>query len=80
MKHRDIAAVRARVEKCVAGLPDIACDPDSQYSALEMICIQVLDSEHDLFPPGQLQELLSCYLTIRQIELGLFECSAPAND
>jgi len=71
MSIRDIAEVRARVDQAVAGLPGIASDPESQYSALEMVCIQVLDSEHDMYPPGQLEELLMGYLLIRQIELGL---------
>jgi hypothetical protein len=78
MKHRDIAAVRSRLEKAVAGLPGQPTDADDEWSRLEMVCIQILDSEHDLYPPGQLQELLSSYLTIRQIELGLLERSTPA--
>ena len=72
MKHHDIAHVRARVDAAVAGLPGIATDVMDELSRLEMICIQVLDSEAELYPDGHLQELLMSYLTIRQIEAGLF--------
>lgn len=71
MQHSDIAQVRPRVDQAVANLPGEAIGNEDEFSRLEMVCIQVLDSEHDLYPPGQLQELLMSYLYIRQIELGL---------
>ena len=77
MCTRDIAGVRGRLEEAIAGLPGEPVDPADEFNRLEMICVQVLDSEHDLYPPGLLQELLMSYLYIRQIELGLLECPAP---
>lgn len=77
MKHRDIAEVRARVEETVARLPGNPADATEELLRLEMICVQVLDSEHDWYPPGQLQELLMSYLHIRQIELGLLAFPDP---
>jgi hypothetical protein len=73
----DIAEVRTRVDLAVAGLPGNPSDAADELARLEMICVQVLDSEHDLYPPGHLQELLMSYLYIRQIELGLLECPSP---
>ena len=80
MHHRDIAGVRARVDQAVASLPNIGSDPASQFSALEMVSIQVLDSEHDWYTPGHLQELLMSYLYIRQIELGLLPDIDPGEE
>jgi hypothetical protein len=73
----DIAEVRARVDLAVAGLPGNPSDAADELARLEMICVQVLDSEHDLYPPGHLQELLMSYIYIRQIELHLLECPSP---
>ena len=75
MKHRDIAEVRTRIDRIVAGLPGEPADATDEWNRLEMICIQVLDSEAELYPDGQLQELLMSYLTIRQIEAGLYPFS-----
>jgi hypothetical protein len=73
----DITDVRARVDLAVAGLPGNPSDAADELTRLEMICIQVLDSEHDWYPPGLLQELLMSYIYIRQIELHLLECPSP---
>ena len=56
--NRDIAQVRARLEESVAGLPGEPIDAADELCRLEMVSFQVLDSEYDLYPPGQLQELL----------------------
>ena len=80
MKHRDIAEVRARVEEAVAGLPGEPTDATDELSRLEQVCIQVLDSEHDWYPDGQLSELLMSYLYIRQIELGLLPFPTPEEE
>lgn len=74
---RDIAEVRSRVDAAVAGLPGEPVDSADELSRLELVCIQVLDSEHDLYPPDHLQELLMSYLYIRQIELGLLASIDP---
>ena len=78
MTHRDIAAVRARLEEAVAALPGQVDDPQAQFNRLEEVAIQILDSEaYDYEPEGALQELLMSYLYIRQIELGLLPFPDP---
>ena len=78
MTHRDIAAVRARLEKAVAGLPGEPVDAADVFNRTEQVAIQTLDSEFEDYPPGMLQELLMSYLYIRQIELGLI--NGPDSD
>ena len=80
MKHRDIAEVRSRLEEAVAGLPGEPADATEELSRLEEISIQILDSEHDWYPEGQLSELLMNYLNIRQIELGLLPFPASEEE
>ena len=78
MTHRDIAEVRARLEKAVAGLPGDPADSAELFNRTEQVAIQILDSEHGDYAPGMLQELLMSYLYIRQIELGLI--TGPDSD
>lgn len=73
MQHRDIAEVRVRLESAIASLPEVPTNAAELLDRTEEIAIQILDSEHDLYPPGQLQDLLMSYLHIRQIELGLLQ-------
>ena len=80
MTIRDIAEVRSRLEKDLAGLPGESNNPAELFERTEGIAIQILDSEHDWYPPGQLQELLMSYLYIRQIELGLLQCPSPEEE
>ena len=77
MTHRDIAAVRARLEKAVAALPGEPADSAEIFQRTEQVSIQILDSEFEDYPPGMLQELLMSYLYIRQIELGLLPFPDP---
>ncbi|AQA20025.1 hypothetical protein BST95_19045 [Halioglobus japonicus] len=77
MTIRDIAEVRPRLEKAVSGLAGDAPEPTDLLNRYEMVSTAMLDSEHDWYPPGHLQELLMSYLYIRQIELGLLECPSP---
>ena len=78
MTHRDIAAVRARLEEAVAALPGEPVDATDLYQRTLMVSQQILDSEHaDYEPEGALQELLMSYLYIRQIELGLLPFPDP---
>ena len=78
MTHRDIAAVRARLEEAVAALPGEPVDAADLYNRTEMLATQVLDSEaYDYEPDGALEELLMSYLYIRQIELGLLPFPDP---
>ena len=78
MTHRDIAAVRARLEEAVAALPGDPADAAEVFDRTEQVAIQILDSEFEDYAPGMLQELLMSYLFIRQIELGLI--TGPAAD
>lgn len=79
MPTRDIAGVRARLEEAVANLPGEPEGPAEVYERTLMISQQILDSEHlDYQPEGALSELLSSYLYIRQIELGLLPFPDPA--
>ena len=78
MTHRDIAEVRARLEKAVAGLPGDPVDSADLFERIEQVAIQILDSEFEDYAPGMLQELLMSYLYIRQIELSLI--TGPDSD
>jgi hypothetical protein len=71
MTIRDIAEVRSRLEEAVASLLGEPANAAELFERTEELAIQILDSEHDWYPPGQLQELLMSYLYIRQIELQL---------
>ncbi len=78
MSHRDIAAVRGRLEEAVAALPGEPADAAELFERTEQVAIQILDSEaYDYEPEGALQELLMSYLYIRQIELGLLPFPDP---
>ena len=77
MTHRDIAAVRARLEEAVAALPGEPANAAELFERTEQIAIQILDSEFEDYPSGTLQELLMSYLYIRQIELGLLPFPDP---
>jgi hypothetical protein len=70
---RSLAEARTRLENAVAALPGDPADSAQLYERYEQVAIQILDSEHDWYPPGLLQELLMSYLYIRQIELGLIQ-------
>ena len=80
MTIRDIAEVRARLDKTVDQLPGNPTTPTDLFDRTEQVAIQILDSEHDWYPPGMLQELLMSYLYIRQIELGLLSCPDPEEE
>ena len=75
--HRDIAAVRARLEKAVTALPGEPADAAELFDRTEQVAIQILDSEFEDYTSGSLQELLMSYLYIRQIELGLLPFPDP---
>lgn len=69
----NLAEVFARLEEAAVRLPS-GDDPQSQFDHYEMLAIQILDSEHDRFPPGQLEEYLNTCLYKRNLELGLVPC------
>jgi hypothetical protein len=75
--HREIAAVRGRLEEAVAALPGEPADAAELFDRTEQVAIQILDSEFEDYTSGSLQELLMSYLYIRQIELGLLPFPDP---
>jgi hypothetical protein len=78
MTIRNIAEVRSRLEEAVANLPGEPTDASDLYERTLMVSQQILDSEHtDYEPEGALSELLSSYLYVRQIELGLLPFPDP---
>lgn len=58
MSIRSLAEVGARLEEAYKLLPGDPSDAEDAYSRFESICIAVLDSEHEDFIPGELQEYL----------------------
>ena len=77
MTHRDIAAVRARLEKAVAAIPSEPADAAELFGRTEQLAAQILANEVEDYTSGSLQELLMSYLYIRQIELGLLPFPDP---
>ena len=71
MTHRDIAAVRARLEKAVGLLPGEPACPAEAYLSHESVAIAILDSEYMDFESGLLEEYLLTYLQLKRFELGL---------
>ncbi len=77
MTIRNLAEVRARLEEAVLLLQGEPANPAEKYDRYEQVAIQILDSEHDWYPPGLLQELLMTLLYLRQLELGLIAFPNP---
>jgi hypothetical protein len=69
--HRSLAAVRARLERAAAMLPDPPTQPEAHYHHLEEIAISILDSSFQDFREGELEEYLRTVLYQRSLELGL---------
>lgn len=57
---------------------DPATPPQDQFEAIESCSIAILDSEHDQYVPGALQEYLQTYLYLKQLELNLITFPDPA--
>jgi len=51
--------------------PDQSQSPQEQYDHIEMLAIQVLDSEFDLHPDGKLEDYLRKFLEGKRRELKL---------
>ncbi|KJS04720.1 MAG: hypothetical protein VR73_13725 [Gammaproteobacteria bacterium BRH_c0] len=66
-----LAEVGLRLESAVAGLPGEPTDAQDLFDRYEMTAIQILDSEHQDFIPGILEEYLMTLLYLKQLELGL---------
>jgi len=65
-----LAEVFARLEEAAQRL-NPGGDPQDQFDDYEMLAIQILDSEHEQFPPGLLEEYLNTCLYKKNLELGL---------
>ena len=62
MTIRNLAEVGARLEKAVKLLSDGNLSPTEQYELYEQTAIQILDSEFDDYPDGELEAYLMDYL------------------
>lgn len=77
----DLSRVRCRLETAVSHLPGEPADAVELYERTLMVSQQILDSEaYDYEPEGALEELLSSYLYVRQIELGLLPFPDPVEE
>ena len=77
MTHRDIAAVRGRLEAALAALAGEPVDAAELFDRTERLANQILQDEFEDYTSGSLHELLMSYLYIRQIELGLLPFPDP---
>ncbi len=77
MKTPALQEVRARLEEAVRLMPGTPADTQEEFDRFESVAIAILDSEHEDFTPGQLQEYLQTLLYLRQLELGLIPFPDP---
>jgi hypothetical protein len=68
---KEITAVGIRLEEAVKALSADADSPKNKYDLIEMLAVQILDSEFDNFDEGILAQYLLNYLTSKRLELGL---------
>ena len=73
MKTPPLRQVRDRLERTIAGLPDLPDDAEERIEVIQGISYQVLDSEHMDFDENLLCESLWAYLYLCKLELGLVE-------
>ncbi len=71
MTIRNIAEVGARLEKAVMAVSDDGLSPHEMYELYEQAAIQILDSEFDDYPEGELENYLMGYLERKRGEFGL---------
>jgi len=62
MTIRNIAEVGSRLEKAVTAVYDECLSPQETYDLYEQAAIQILDSEFDDYPEGELERCLMSYL------------------
>ena len=79
MTHRSLAEVGLCLTVLQEGL-DPATPQQDQFDAIENVAIQILDSEHDQYIPGALQEYLMTYLYLKQMELDLLPFPDPREE
>jgi hypothetical protein len=62
MEEYDLGNLAIRIETTAKGLCAENASPHELYECLEMICIQILDSEFSNFPAQILEAFLQGYL------------------
>ena len=68
---RSLVEIRTRLDDALAALPGELETPADIWDAYEMLCIAELDSSHDQFTAGILEEFLMTLLNLKMLELGL---------
>jgi len=63
MTNPKLLEVGARLEKTVKELTDKELGSDDLYGTYEMVAIQILDSEFEDFPEGELERYLTEFLS-----------------
>ncbi len=79
MTHRSLAEVGLCLTVLQEGL-DPATPQQDQFDAIESVAIAILDSEHEQYIPGALQEYLMTYLYLKQMELDLLPFPDPQEE
>jgi len=68
---RKISEVGSRLEKAVMVVSDEGLSPQEMYDLYEQAAIQILDSEFDYYPEGELERYLMSYLERKRGEFGV---------
>ena len=66
MTNPKLLEVGARLEKTIQELIDKGLAPGDLYSAYEMVAIQILDSEFENYPEGELEQYLKDFLDTKK--------------
>ena len=66
MINPKLLEVGARLEKAVQELVDKGLASSDLYSTYEMVAIQILDSEHQDYPDGELETYLKEFLDTKK--------------
>ena len=80
MTHRTLAEVGARLEEAYRRLPGDPADDEEAYERLESLAIAILDSEHEDFIPGELEEYLDTRLYLFRLEHDLIPFPDPREE
>ena len=75
--HRSLAEVGLCLTVLQEGHIDATSNPQDQFDAIESTAIAILDSEHDQYIRGALEEYLQTYLYLKRLELGLIPFPDP---
>jgi len=71
MTIRKVSEIGSRLEKAVMVVSDDGLSPQEVYDLYEQAAIQILDSEFDDFPEGELERYLMSYLERKRGEFGV---------